>query len=167
MYIPSNRYTSRIMLRKMKECDLEQVLAMETRLFHSAWKEEDFLYELNDNPYASLIVIEEEGKIIAYAGLWCMFDQAQITTIGVAKKWQRQGYGKILMDEMLRLAVENQCDTISLEVRVSNKKAISLYEGYGFITINTRKAYYSDNYEDAYLMMKGIGGIVDVSDISS
>jgi ribosomal-protein-alanine N-acetyltransferase len=155
------------MNRDMREDDLEQILILEKELFTSCWKEEDYLYELNDNPYSTLRVIEENNEIIAYGGVWCLFDQAQITTIGVAKKYQGKGYSKILMDELIKIAVENNCDTISLEVRISNFKAISLYQNYGFININTRKNYYADNNEDAYLMMKGIGGIVDVSDISN
>ena len=42
----------------------------------------------------------------------------------------------------------------SLEVRVSNQSAISLYERYGFKQVGLRKAYYQDNHEDAYLMIK-------------
>jgi ribosomal-protein-alanine N-acetyltransferase len=155
------------MNREMREDDLEQILILEKELFTSCWKEEDYLYELNENPYSTLIVIEEKDEIIAYGGVWCLFDQGQITTIGVAKKYQGQGYSKILMDELIKIAVENHCETISLEVRISNFKAISLYQNYGFININTRKNYYADNNEDAFLMMKGIGGIVDVSDISN
>jgi len=150
----------------MTEDDLEQILILEKQLFTSCWKEEDYLYELNENPYSTLIVIEENGKIIGYAGIWCMFEQAQITTIGVAKEYQGKGYSKLLMEQLLSIALINKCETISLEVRVSNYKAISLYEKLDFIKINTRKDYYADNHEDAYLMMKGIGGIVDVTDIS-
>ena len=41
---------------------------------------------------------------------------------------------------------------ITLEVRVSNEPAISLYSKYGFKSLGTRKGYYQDNNEDALIM---------------
>ncbi|MEG0277500.1 MAG: GNAT family N-acetyltransferase, partial [Coprobacillus sp.] len=72
---------------------------------------------------------------------------------------QRQGYAKILMDEMIQFAFEEGCNVMSLEVRVSNQSAISLYEKCGFINQAIRKNYYQDNHEDAYLMVKGLEGL--------
>jgi ribosomal-protein-alanine N-acetyltransferase len=43
-------------------------------------------------------------------------------------------------------------------VRVSNDRAIQVYEKNGFITVNKRKKYYEDG-EDAYLMVKPLGGL--------
>ena len=64
------------------------------------------------------------------------------------------------MNHVIRMAEENGCEDISLEVRISNKKAINLYEKYGFIQINVRKSYYANPIEDAYLMMKPLGGML-------
>ena len=62
------------------------------------------------------------------------------------------------MDKIISVANESKCENITLEVRVSNVAAISLYKKYGFIIANIRKSYYSDNHEDAYLMIKPLGG---------
>ena len=62
------------------------------------------------------------------------------------------------MQEMIALASQQGCETMSLEVRISNQKAISLYESLGFETKAIRKGYYQDNHEDAYLMVKGLEG---------
>lgn len=144
------------MFRKMREEDLPTILTLEHQLFSLPWKEEDYLYELNENQFSHLYVIEEENSIVAYAGLWTIFDQAQITTIGTNKGFQRKGYGLQMLEKLEQIAKENQCEVISLEVRISNQKAINLYEKSGFEIITTRKSYYSNNHEDAYLMMKGI-----------
>ena len=59
---------------------------------------------------------------------------------------------------MLALAVSQGCEVMSLEVRASNHKAISLYKGLGFENQAIRKNYYQDNHEDAYLMVKRLEG---------
>ena len=71
------------------------------------------------------------------------------------------------MASMIFDAIAKECDTMSLEVRVSNDKAIALYKKNGFITVNTRKGYYQDNHEDAYLMVKPLGGMKNDEDISN
>ena len=57
---------------------------------------------------------------------------------------------------MLRLAGEQQADTAYLEVRASNRAALALYEGEGFIEDGVRKDYYpaGSGREDALLMSK-------------
>ena len=72
-----------------------------------------------------------------------------------------------LEDHAKKTAIEHLCENISLEVRVSNYSAISLYKKNKYIILNTKKGYYTDNNEDAYLMMKGIGGINYVDDFSN
>lgn len=57
-----------------------------------------------------------------------------------------------------KLCLDNQVEESTLEVRVSNEVAISLYEKYGFIKKGLRKDYYQDNHEDAYLMVKNYKG---------
>ncbi|MFI3284192.1 MAG: ribosomal protein S18-alanine N-acetyltransferase [Erysipelotrichaceae bacterium] len=144
------------MFRKMVEDDLKTILILEKELFSLPWKEEDYLYELNDNEFSHLYVLEDENEIVAYAGIWILFDQAQITTIGTRIVNQGKGFGYKMMDKLKSIAIKNQCEVITLEVRVSNEKAINLYKKCGYEIVGTRKSYYSDNHEDAYLMMKGI-----------
>ena len=67
--------------------------------------------------------------------------------------------GKKLLGYMIDEAIKNDCEIMSLEVRVSNAKATGLYEKMGFFNNRIRKSYYSDNYEDAYEMIKVLGGL--------
>ena len=144
------------MIREMNDNDLESIILLENELFTLPWHIEDYLYEIHNNEFARLFVLEIDNKIVGYGGLHIIFDQAQVTTIGISKQYQKKGYGQLLLEYLLEISKINHCETISLEVRVSNENAISLYKKKGFETINIRKSYYSDNHEDAYLMMKGI-----------
>lgn len=143
-----------MLIRRMDVNDLERVVSLEQQLFSSSWSYADFLYELLENDFSFNYVIEEDGFIVGYIGVWFMYEQAQITTIGVDPCYQRQGLGKEMMETVMEIAQRNQCETMSLEVRVSNFKAISLYESLGFHKEAIRKNYYQDNQEDAYLMIK-------------
>lgn len=149
------------MIRKMKPSDLIAIEQIEKKSFQSKWQKEHFLYELSDNDYAYLYVIEVHGQIVGYIDFWITFDICQLASIAVHPSFRGKHYGKALMDQMILDANIAGCDNISLEVRVSNIVAKKMYESFGFIQVNIRKQYYSDNQEDAFLMVKPLGGNVD------
>lgn len=143
-------------IREMEEKDIARVYEIEKQLFLSSpWQPHHFLAELNDNPYSKMFVLENNEEIIGYLGIWITFELCQITTIGVDLKYQGRGYGDYLMKKCYQEAFENNCETISLEVRVSNQKAINLYKKHGFYQISKRKGYYDDG-EDAYVLAKAV-----------
>ena len=147
------------MIRKIRKSDLDQVMVIEQACFHDAWKRKDYEYEMYENPYSTIWVLEEERKIIGYYDLWITFEQAEIANIAVLPEYQGKGYGSFLMKHLEQQAVNEGCQAIGLEVRVGNKKAIALYERNGFFTVTTRPGYYKNKdgtFEDAYRMMKGI-----------
>lgn len=146
------------MIRSMTISDITSVCAIEIEAFSHPWTKDDFLSELNNNPYAYYYVIEDYGQIIAYIGFWIMYEKAQITTIAVANRYRGHKYSKTLMSFLDGLCSEKSVELISLEVRISNIKAINLYESYGFKKCGLRKDYYQDNHEDAYLMVKDYKG---------
>lgn len=147
-----------MLIRAMELEDLDRIVELEHILFTSAWNKSDFIYELLENQFSFNYVLEADNQIVGYVGVWLMYEQAQITTIGVDPAYMRQGLGRMMMQEMIELAMNQGCEKMSLEVRVSNQKAISLYESLGFETVAIRKDYYQDNHEDAYLMIKGLEG---------
>lgn len=149
------------MLRRCELSDLDAIVELEKDLFKKgAWSKDNFLYELNENPYSNLWVIELDCQIIGYGGLWILFEQAQVTTLGIHDSYQGKGYARKLMDCMVSEAEKHACDSISLEVRVSNERALDLYRKYGFEISTIRENYYQDPLEDAYLMIKSLGGII-------
>ena len=90
--------------------------------------------------------------IAGFAGLWLMVDEAHVTTIGIAPAHRGRRIGELLFLKMVDLAVERRATWLTLEVRVSNTVAQNLYRKYGLTITGTRKRYYSDNGEDAYMM---------------
>ena len=123
----------------MAASDLNQVVQIENQLFSSPWTLKDFEYELNENPYSTLYVIENNDEICGYCDVWCLFERAEITCIAVKKAFQRLGYAQQLMEKMELTAQTNNCENISLEVRVSNEAAINLYQKNQYIVLNTKK----------------------------
>jgi ribosomal-protein-alanine N-acetyltransferase len=140
------------MIRPMSLEDLDSVLILENQLFSCPWSYESYCFELKDNPFGHYVVLDEQG-IKGYMGLWLNEDALQLTTIGVDPQVQNQGLATAMIHYMLEFASKNQVSVITLEVRVSNEKAIRLYEKVGFKKVAMRKQYYSHPDEDAILMM--------------
>ena len=90
--------------------------------------------------------------ILGYGGFWLMAGEAHISTIAVRPEWRRRGIGELVLVAMLERAVELGGDLATLEVRVSNVAAQSLYQKYGFAKVGLRPHYYSDRGEDALIM---------------
>jgi ribosomal-protein-alanine N-acetyltransferase len=153
------------MIRAAEDQDLDRIAELENVLFaDSPWPWKEFEHELHENPFAILLVDEEEGRVVGYLDYWILYEQAQVATIGVDPEYQNRGIGSALLSYAEKDAADQGCETFSLEVRVSNAKARHLYEKHGFIQVNIRKGYY-ENGEDAYLMVKPIGGQKDDADI--
>ena len=92
------------------------------------------------------------GRLIGFAGMWMAFDEAHVTTIGVDPHYRGRGLGELLLLSMFDEAMARGANWLTLEVRVSNAAAQTLYRKYGFSVQGTRKRYYSDNNEDALIM---------------
>ena len=144
------------MIEEMKLEDLPEVLKLEKESFAAHWSEKDFLFELQENPYAKLYVLREEGRIIGYFDIWIIFERMEIASIAIAKDYRRRGLGYQMMQYIDRIGRENECEFAFLEVRESNLPARNLYKKCGFIDLKIKRDYYQDNHEDAYEMMKGL-----------
>ena len=92
------------------------------------------------------------NSIAGYVSVWYQGDEAHITEIAVREDLRGQGLGELLLIGSLREALKYGSQVMTLEARVSNFIAQRLYEKYGFKHVGVRKAYYSDNREDAVIM---------------
>lgn len=92
------------------------------------------------------------ASIIGFAGLWLMVDEAHITTIAVHPDYRGKGLGELELASLIDIAYQIGAKWVTLEVRVSNYVAQSLYRKYGFREAGMRRRYYSDNQEDALIM---------------
>lgn len=143
-----------MLLRELTLDDLDQLMEIEEECFPAlSWHRRDYINEIVQNPYAHFFGIEDQ-KLLGVIGIWFMFDQSTITTLGVRKAYRKQGLARQLMSYALNEAHRNGVKVCDLEVRVSNIPAIQLYSSFGFDIKGLRKNYYTDNHEDAYLMVK-------------
>ncbi len=135
--------------------DLSTMLKIETVSFLSPWTETHFMYELKENPYAYVFVAEAEGYVVGYIDFWITFQQAQINNLAVLPTLRKQGIGNVILMDALERIKHAGCESITLEVRVSNLIAQKLYEKHGFKKLIKKTRYYADG-EDAWLMEKRI-----------
>jgi ribosomal-protein-alanine N-acetyltransferase len=97
-------------------------------------------------------VVQDGKRIVGYASLWLMVDEAHLTSIAVRQAHRRQGIGELLLIGIIKLSLQMKARVVTLETRVSNVGAQALYEKYGFNRVGMRRRYYSDNGEDAVIM---------------
>ncbi|MCM3705358.1 MULTISPECIES: ribosomal protein S18-alanine N-acetyltransferase [Cytobacillus] len=138
--------------RLMNEEDIDDILEIEHKSFATPWSREAFFNELNHNQFALYVVLEEENKVIGYCGAWIVVDEAHITNVALLPEYRGRKLGEALMRQLMELASEKGAITMTLEVRVSNFTAQSLYRKLGFQNGAIRKNYYTDNQEDALVM---------------
>lgn len=154
------------MIREMSLADISQVISIEELCLPNHWRESDFKYEILENPYAKLFVDELNGFIRGYIGIWIIFERVEITTLAVSPSEQRKGIADSLLKFAIRYACENDCEVCFLEVRISNKNAISLYRKNGFNDWRIKKDYYQNNHEDALEMIRSLGGKCEAENFS-
>jgi len=142
----------RLAIDRMREEDIPTVQAIEKDIFLTPWPKNAYHRELAQNRQASYIVLREDGEIVGYGGLWKVFHEAHVTTIGVRAKDQNKGYGRALFAALIQRSYALGARWITLEVRPSNEHAIRMYEAFGFKAIGRRRGYYTDNGEDALIM---------------
>ncbi|NLW07403.1 MAG: ribosomal protein S18-alanine N-acetyltransferase [Clostridia bacterium] len=134
--------------------DLDGVLAIEQVSFPTPWSRNSYLNEIYNNEFAYYYVARAADKVIGYAGLWLIFDEAHVTTVAVAPDYRGRRLGELLLKVLMQEAAYLGADRMTLEVRVSNHAARRLYERLGFVSAGIRKGYYNDNKEDAIIMWK-------------
>lgn len=143
-----------IQIRKAKLEDLDILIRIERAIFSDSWKLEHFYFELVANPIAKLMVCENDTDIVGYVDYWFSGESVEIATIGVHLKYQNQGIGSFMLEHVENEARASYIQNLTLEVRVSNKPAIHLYEKFGFKLVTIKKGYYQNNHEDALYMIK-------------
>ena len=140
-------------IRKMNDTDISFVAQIEKECFSSPWSEEGLKSEVN-NPSAEFFVLEKDGAVAAYMGMHTVLDECYIANVAVKGEHRKKGYGQRLVENALEVAENKGCSFITLEVRISNLAAISLYEKCGFEKMGERKNFYSAPTENALIMTK-------------
>ncbi|MFC4075297.1 ribosomal protein S18-alanine N-acetyltransferase [Salinithrix halophila] len=153
-----------IEFRPMTLGDIPAVLQVEQASFTTPWTRQAFYNELAYNQFAQYMVVEKEGRVIGYCGMWLILNEAHITNIAIHPDYRGRGIGEMMIDGMMALAREAGADSMTLEVRVSNAIAQQLYRKKGFEMTGIRPRYYTDNQEDAMIMWAKLDGGSDEAD---
>jgi [ribosomal protein S18]-alanine N-acetyltransferase len=83
-----------------------------------------------------------QGELLGYFIAMPGVQEVHLLNITVAPKHRAQGWARIMLDALLDWAREQLAQWVWLEVRISNERAIGIYEQYGFRRVGVRKAYY-------------------------
>ena len=91
--------------------------------------------------------------LTGFVFLWKMGrEETHVMSIGTRRSHRRKGIGELLLHSALTKSIHEKVHSFTLEVRVSNTPAITLYKKYGLTHQGSRKSYYADNREDASVM---------------
>lgn len=140
-------------IRVMEKADISQLAELEKLCFSDPWSESAFEYELR-NPLSLWLVASDEQVVAGYVGSQTVMGEADMMNIAVAPSYRRQKIAENLVLTLIEMLNEKNAKSLTLEVRVSNAPAISLYEKLGFIQVGRRPGYYRNPREDAYILRK-------------
>lgn len=133
---------------------LDEIAALERMCFSAPWSRAMLAEELDNACSAFLTALDEEDRVVGYAGLQVVLDEGYITNVAVRPDCRRQGVASQLLQVFLNFAEGNKLAFLTLEVRASNYDAIALYGSRGFRSVGRRKSYYEHPKEDAIIMTK-------------
>ncbi|MDD3921574.1 MAG: ribosomal protein S18-alanine N-acetyltransferase [Eubacteriales bacterium] len=137
--------------RPMTRADVPAIAELEKLCFRSPWSKNAILSEL-DNHLAHYHVLDLNGEIIGYAGMWVLFGESHITNVAIKAEYRKNGYGEMLMLKSMQAASKYKAVSMTLEVREHNEPAKALYYKLGFEQAGRRKRYYRDTGEDALIL---------------
>lgn len=137
---------------KLTDKTLDCVAELEKLCFSQPWSRNS-LELLTKDGIGVGMVCSRDGKVCAYGGMMVAVDEGQITNIATHPDYRRQGFGRAVVESLIKYAKMNGLDSISLEVRESNRAAIDLYLSLGFKVEGKRKDFYTKPTENALIMI--------------
>jgi ribosomal-protein-alanine N-acetyltransferase len=149
---------ARLNYEPMQKTDLDDVYALEQSVYPHPWSMANFEDSLNSN-YEAWVLRDRDGDLLGYFLLMAVVDEAHLLNVAVSADKQGQGLGRFLLNQAVACSRGLGMESVLLEVRPSNTRALEIYERYGFKQIGRRKGYYpaSDGQrEDAIVMRFGI-----------
>ena len=138
-------------IRRLGFGDLPRVISIERRSFPAPWSLAMFMLELSKTGGIHLAA-EEESELVGYLVCSRFEDVWHVMNVAVAPHRRRRGVARALIAALLERV--EPAARLTLEVRISNRGAQSLYEQFGFRGAGVRPRYYSDNGEDGLIMWR-------------
>ncbi|HTD03546.1 ribosomal protein S18-alanine N-acetyltransferase [Undibacterium sp.] len=134
--------------------DIDQVLKIEQQVYAHPWTRGNFVDSLSAGH--EMCGLRDAGQdLVGYFLAMLVVDEVHLLNLAVSAEQQGRGFSRVLMDQLCAYAREQKAESILLEVRVRNTRAIQVYQHYGFTEIGRRKAYYpaeDTTREDAIVM---------------
>ena len=139
-------------IHTMRLRDLEEIKDILQTDFDDFWSFEIFKEEIV-NTNSNYLVLKYDDEIMCYGGIKIILDEANIMNIVTKKDKRNHGFARFILNELINISKEENCTSITLEVRENNMPAIHLYELFDFIEVGRRKNYYK-NGDTAILMTR-------------
>ena len=138
-----------VLISKMTKEDLNSIANILQSDFDDFWNYNILSNELNSSN-SIYLVAKINDEIIGFAGITLILDEAEINNIVIKKDFRKNGYSKILLQNLIDLSKKQNIKKINLEVNIENTVAINLYHSFNFKDVGLRKEYYKG--KDAILM---------------
>lgn len=154
---------------QLTEDFLPAVLDLDQRCLGGLWTLEGYRREL-ESPNSELLILKPSAvdrsttaettsrvqtPVLGFGCYWAILEEAHITILAVDFPYRRQGLGHCLLWALLSSAYRRKLERATLEVRISNQSARSLYKKFGFREAGCRRRYYQDTGEDALVLWRG------------
>ncbi len=137
-------------ISQMAESDITEVAELEKTCFSEPWSENSLKEELT-NETARFYVLRDKENLLGYIGANNICDEVYITNVAVNEKYRGKGYGKMLVNHLIKQCESENALFVTLEVRKSNENAIALYKKCRFQQVGERKNFYSKPTEDGLI----------------
>lgn len=138
--------------------DVDEVHALECSVFPHPWSRANFSDSVQAG-YDAWLLRDAEGQLAGYFLLMYALDEAHLLDVAVAGARHGTGLGRYLLDTLCARAKDMGAESVLLEVRPSNERALAVYKRFGFAEIGRRKGYYpahEGKREDAIVMRHAV-----------
>ena len=140
------------LVSRAEEKDIEDIENLEKECFSTPWSQTAIKDAMLSN--TAFFIAKKGENTVGYIGISAVLDEGYITNVAVSQKERRKGIGTVLLNRVFSFARDNNLSFVSLEVRVNNQNAISLYTALGFKEEGKRKNFYDKPKEDALILTK-------------
>src|SRR6478736_2221326 len=125
---------AQLSIEPMRRRHLKAIMAIEPRVYPRPWSASVFVdeIELASRGQRVYLVAKLGGQLVGYAGMILGVDEAHVTNIAVEPARHREGIGRQLMAHLVRAARSRGYRAMTLEVRITNVGAQSMYRRFGF-----------------------------------
>ena len=132
----------------MAQSHIDAIAAIEQACFSEPWSAAALTEELS-NPHAVFLAAVEGDTVLGYVGMHHLVDEGFVTNVAVAPEARRRGVARALLAALAAYGREHSLYRITLEVRVGNTAARTLYASEGYTLDGVRPGFYRAPTEDA------------------